>query len=144
MLFFSFTHKMDTDFHKFASNTDFLTYDEYVRLSLSHLQKPLPITQIGTTIFIQDIRKIQLNESQSDYSELFELFSENGRITYGSLRNIIDKVGIEVSDNDVLNMIKYFDRSNKTELNSDDSVSCTASLGIEEFNLICDYGKKSK
>lgn len=117
---------MDTDFHKFASNKDFLTYDEYVHLSLSHLQTPVCKAEIGNAIFIQDIRKIQFT-TPCDYSELFGLFSENGRITYGSLRSLVNKVGMEIGDDDVLKMVEYFKRED--------------GIGIEEFNAICQYGK---
>ncbi|KAM0678967.1 hypothetical protein BDAP_000344 [Binucleata daphniae] len=97
---------MQHNFDKFdIQKKGYLTYEEYKLLALSNLKKPLPIQKMGDTVFQQDVIFCENMHTEDDYSELFELFSEGGYITYGSLYTIMQKTGFDCNENEILNMI---------------------------------------
>lgn len=100
--------EMQKEFEKFdIQKKGFLTYKEYTALSLSNLKKPKSKQEMGDVVFKQDIGHLE-NETENDYFELFELFSENGKINFGSLRRICEKVQYKIDDDEILAMIRRF------------------------------------
>ncbi|EJW03312.1 hypothetical protein EDEG_00221 [Edhazardia aedis USNM 41457] len=107
---------MQKDFDKFdAMKKGYLTYKEYKLLSLTHFIKPQPEHIMSDAIFLQDIVRIddmvlhEKDDVHNEYQSLFKALSENGSITYLSLKNICQKIGLNVTDHEIEEMLKLFD-----------------------------------
>lgn len=97
---------MEKDFEKYdLQNKGFLTYEEYKALSYSHLKRPKQKENMGKAIFKHDLRELEKQNREKDYTGYFELYSENGYITYGSLRRLCEKVNLDIEDSTILEMI---------------------------------------
>jgi hypothetical protein len=84
----------------------FLTYEEYVGYCLSVLRQPLDKRSVGSRIGLGSVR---FRRTETNTDGVFDFFScGSDCITAESLRKATEKLGIEISGEDLTEMVYFF------------------------------------